>query len=166
MKEKIITLLLLVLMISPTINAQTKKDLKKLEKFKSGLKITVKDIDFTEKFVIHCDVKTLSNIQNEYDEEEWKEIFFENGLNIGDYYYKEVVKDARNREMSLESKMIVRARYLFTKSTNFKFIITDIKKNNEVVAIISVKSKPTFKDSNMSWRSYIIQELIKKVNAL
>ena len=158
-------------MISPDINAQTKKQLKKIKKLE--LKFSLRDMDLNKKFVVFVEIPGYLNQHQERIESVWKSKLFENGLNVGDYYYKKKVKDSENREFLLENKMMVRGTYFITIKGNKSIIITNINDNNSIVGTITakpVKSKTRSMKEGCFGEDYfvdhIIKELVKRVKSL
>ena len=156
--KKIITLLLLVLMISPTINAQTKKELRKIKKL--DLKITVRDIDLNKKFVV-CEINgdSKSNFESS-----WNVGLFSNGLEVGDYYSKKTVKDTENREMDVQNTRTIRGDYFIEIVSGKYIIIKEVATNFTIVGTIT--SRYNINPFDQYVIDYIIKELIKKVNSI
>tara|TARA_X000000950_G_scaffold15059_1_gene16299 strand:+ start:797 stop:1240 length:444 start_codon:yes stop_codon:yes gene_type:complete len=95
--------------------------------------VTVRNIDLSKTFVVRSN--TSSAYYNTLIEENMKNALFENGLDVGDYYIENEVKDGNNREINLKGVVKVQGDYLVEIKKSNSATIQDVKSSKMVGSI-------------------------------
>ena len=123
--------------------------------------VTVRNIDLSKTFVVRSNITNTTYASgNSLIEENMKNALFENGLDVGDYYEENEVKDGNNREINLKGVVKVQGDYLVEINNYFSATIQDVK-SSKMVGSIQCKMK---KKKEVSEAIYIMVKKAKHGN--
>ena len=181
--KKIFILLLLPALLSAQYS---KRELKQKEKWVDNLELRIinRGVDFSETFVFYVDRELNETAAEKIAElafgsrdanwdfiiSEFENAMFLNGLDVGDYEFKEIEKGSGNNALK-SGNLIVNGRYLFEFDKAIekyvKIAVKDTEDNNKTVATIMFNNnvKITTKALNQTILiEHILEEFVKSGN--